>query len=68
MIFPKAWKQFLGLKTLQFFDADPDLGSGIFLTLDPRSATLFSLIPVDIQEKLKMALETYDKVRNLAIS
>jgi hypothetical protein len=26
---------FLKLKILKFFDADPDPGSGIFLTLDP---------------------------------
>jgi hypothetical protein len=25
----------LGLKILKFFDADPDPGFGIFLTLDP---------------------------------
>jgi hypothetical protein len=30
-----AWKQFLKLKILNFFDADPDPGSGIFLTHDP---------------------------------
>jgi hypothetical protein len=29
--FPK----FFGLKYTRFFDAEPDLGSGIFLTLDP---------------------------------
>ncbi len=34
IIFPRAWKQFFGLKVLQFFDAFPDpgwknLGSGI---------------------------------------
>jgi hypothetical protein len=35
-IFPRAYKQFFGLKILKFFDADP--GSGIFLTLigEPR--------------------------------
>jgi hypothetical protein len=33
-IFPKAWKQFLGLNILKFFDVDPDPGFGIFLTLD----------------------------------
>jgi hypothetical protein len=33
--FPKAWKQFLGLKILEFLDADP--GSGIFLTPNPGS-------------------------------
>jgi hypothetical protein len=33
--FPKDLKQFLGLKILQFFDADQDPGSGTFLTLDP---------------------------------
>jgi hypothetical protein len=27
----------LGFKILKFFDADPDLGSEIFLTLDPGS-------------------------------
>jgi hypothetical protein len=26
-----------GVKRLKFFDADPDPGSGIFLTLDPES-------------------------------
>ncbi len=36
-IFPRAWEQFFGLKILKFFDAGPDPGSGIFLTLDPRS-------------------------------
>jgi hypothetical protein len=30
-------KQFFGLQILKFFDADPDPGSGIFLTLDPVS-------------------------------
>jgi hypothetical protein len=30
----RAYKQYFGLKSLIFFDADP--GSGIFLTLDPR--------------------------------
>jgi hypothetical protein len=29
-IFPRAWKQFLGLKILKFFDEDPDPRSGIF--------------------------------------
>jgi hypothetical protein len=28
---------FSGLKILKFFDADPDPGFGIFLTLDPGS-------------------------------
>ncbi len=31
-------KQFFGLKILKFVDGDPDPGSGIFSTLDPRSA------------------------------
>jgi hypothetical protein len=31
--FPRAENQFLGLKILKFFDADP--GSGIFVMLDP---------------------------------
>jgi hypothetical protein len=31
----RAWKQFVGLKILKNFDTDPDLGSKIFLTLDP---------------------------------
>ncbi len=44
IIFPRAYKQFAGLKILQFFNADPKLGSGcenrnphsgIFLALDP---------------------------------
>ncbi len=35
IIFLRAQKQFLGLKILKFFDADPNPGSGIFLTLDP---------------------------------
>jgi hypothetical protein len=30
-------KQFLGIKILKIFYAHPDPGSGIFLTLDPRS-------------------------------
>jgi hypothetical protein len=30
-------ESFFGLKILKFFDADPDPGSGIFLTLDPCS-------------------------------
>jgi hypothetical protein len=30
-------ENFFGLKCLKFFDADPDLGSGIFLTLNPGS-------------------------------
>jgi hypothetical protein len=37
MIFPRAEKQFVGSKILKLFDADPDPGSGIFLTLDPGS-------------------------------
>jgi hypothetical protein len=32
---PRAQKQFFGLKILKFFDADPDAGFGIFLTMDP---------------------------------
>jgi hypothetical protein len=28
---------FGGLQILKFFDADPDLGSGIFFTLEPAS-------------------------------
>jgi hypothetical protein len=28
-------KKFCGLKILKFFDAESDLGSGIFFTLDP---------------------------------
>ncbi len=36
IIFPRASEQFLGfIKILKFFYADPDPGSGIFLTLDP---------------------------------
>jgi hypothetical protein len=31
----QSLKQFFGLKILKFFNADPDLVSGIFLTLDP---------------------------------
>jgi hypothetical protein len=38
IIFPRAWKQFFGLKMLKFFDADADPGYGIFFTLDPGSA------------------------------
>jgi hypothetical protein len=30
IIFPRAEKQFLGLKILKFFDTDPDTGSGSF--------------------------------------
>jgi hypothetical protein len=33
--FSRAYKQFLRLKILKFFDADSDPGSEIFLTLDP---------------------------------
>jgi hypothetical protein len=36
-IFLRAWEQFFGLKMLKFFDAGPDPGSRIFLTLDPGS-------------------------------
>jgi hypothetical protein len=32
---PRAWQQFFRVKILQFFDADPNPRSGIFLTLDP---------------------------------
>jgi hypothetical protein len=37
IIFPRAWKQFLGLQIPKLLDADPNPnpGSGIFLTLDP---------------------------------
>jgi hypothetical protein len=35
IIFPTAYYTFFGLKTLKFFDADPDPGSGAFLTMDP---------------------------------
>jgi hypothetical protein len=34
IIFPRTQEHFLGLKILKIFDADPDPGSGIFLTLD----------------------------------
>jgi hypothetical protein len=37
LIFPRALKQLLGKKMLKFFDADPNLGSVTFLTLDPVS-------------------------------
>jgi hypothetical protein len=37
IIFPKAWKQFLGLTILKFFDADP--GSGNQNLVDPGSGT-----------------------------
>jgi hypothetical protein len=37
IIFSRAEKQFFGLKILNFFDADPDPGSGIFLTQDAGS-------------------------------
>jgi hypothetical protein len=30
--YSESLKQFLGLKIFKFFDADPDLGSGIFFT------------------------------------
>jgi hypothetical protein len=33
----ESLKKFLGLKILKFFDADPDPGFKIFLTLDPGS-------------------------------
>jgi hypothetical protein len=36
-MFPSAWKQVFRLKIVKFFDADSDLGSAIFLTLDPGS-------------------------------
>jgi hypothetical protein len=35
--FPELRTQFFGLKKLQLFDADPDPGSEIFLTMDPGS-------------------------------
>jgi hypothetical protein len=35
LYFRELRKQFLGLKILKFFEADPDPGSGIILTLDP---------------------------------
>jgi hypothetical protein len=37
IIFPRAKKQFFGLKILKYFDADTKPGFGIFLTLDPGS-------------------------------
>ncbi len=36
--FPRAQKQFFGLKILKFFNGNPDPGSGIFFTLNPGSA------------------------------
>jgi hypothetical protein len=33
--FLRALKQVLVLKILKFFDADPDLGFGVLLALDP---------------------------------
>ncbi len=33
----KSLETIFGVKILQFFDADPDPGSDIFLTLDPGS-------------------------------
>ncbi len=47
IIFPRAWKQFFGLKILEFFDADPDPGSGINIP-DPQhwlKCQLIILIP-----------------------
>jgi hypothetical protein len=44
IIFQRAWKQFFGVKKHKFFDANPDPGSGIFLTLDPRSGLEVSRI------------------------
>jgi hypothetical protein len=35
--FSENLETFFGLKILQFLDADPGAGSGIFLTLDPES-------------------------------
>ncbi len=37
IIFARAWKQFLGLKILKFFNADPDPWSRISLILYPGS-------------------------------
>ncbi len=37
IIFPRAWKQVFGFKILKFFNADPNQGFRIFLTLDPES-------------------------------
>ncbi len=37
IIFQRAWKQIFGLKILKFCHVDPDLGSGIFFTLNPWS-------------------------------
>ncbi len=34
---PRSLVEILELKILKFCDADPDLGSGIFLNLDPGS-------------------------------
>jgi hypothetical protein len=42
-IFLKNLVSVFGLKTLKFFDADPDLGSRILSTLDPGSG-LVSLV------------------------
>jgi hypothetical protein len=33
---PRAWKPFFRLNIIKFFDADPDQGSRIFLTLEPE--------------------------------
>ncbi len=35
LYFREIRSNFFGLKIIKFFDADPDPGSGIFLTLDP---------------------------------
>jgi hypothetical protein len=35
--FSESFEHFFGLKIIDFFDADRDLGSGISLTLDPGS-------------------------------
>ncbi len=41
----ESLKTIFGLKILKFFNADPDPGSGIFLTLDPGSGIFLTLYP-----------------------
>jgi hypothetical protein len=52
--------QFLGLKILILFDADPDPGSGIFYTLDPGSEIFFTLDPGSEIEKFGSGINIPD--------
>jgi hypothetical protein len=53
-IFPSAWRKKFWVTILKFFDADPDLGSIIFLTGDPGWKKFGSGISNTVKQAMRL--------------